>query len=300
MGCDPAAYDSSNCIAEHFVRNNNGGGIAFIGNSRYGWYMYGSYDTYSMGYDVHFFKSLFQENLYHLGAAFSDHKNNGYQDNPGNDYYKYIFTELTLLGDPELPIWTDSPMSFTVTHPDQLPVGTSSFTVSVSSGGSPVNQAYVCLWKGTEVYLTGFTDSNGVITFDVTSTSPGTLLVTVTKQNYLPYKGSTTVMNQRPNLLIGPITGQLFGVSTEIKNIGNASASHIIWNIKIDGGLILSGKTMNGTFTALDVNDTQLIKDVPIIGLGAVTITITVSAEGIPDITKTANGFVFVIFVKAG
>ena len=40
MGCDPAAYDVSNCIAEHFVRNNNGGGIAFVGNSRYGWYEY--------------------------------------------------------------------------------------------------------------------------------------------------------------------------------------------------------------------------------------------------------------------
>ena len=38
MGCDPAAFDVTNCIAEHFVRNSNGGGIAFIGNSRYGWY----------------------------------------------------------------------------------------------------------------------------------------------------------------------------------------------------------------------------------------------------------------------
>ena len=62
-----AAYDVSNCIAEHYVQNSNGGGIAFIGNSRYGWYYAGSFDTLSMGYDIQFFESIFQDNLYKLG-----------------------------------------------------------------------------------------------------------------------------------------------------------------------------------------------------------------------------------------
>jgi len=299
MGCDPAAYDSDS-IAEHFVRNNNGGGVGFIGNSRYGWYMYASYDTYSMGFDEHFFKSLFQGNFYHLGTAFSNHKDNGYQDSPGDEYYQYIYTELTLLGDPELPIWTENPQSLTVIHPSQVPVGTSSFTVQATSGGSPISQAAVCLWKGTEVYMTGSTDSTGTITFDVTPASPGTLSVTVTKHNYIPYQGSAMVMNQRPKLSIGPITGRLLGVSAEIQNTGNASASHVVWNIKVDGGFILSGKTMNGTITTIAVNGTRRITDIPLIGLGAVTITITISADGVPEITKTANGFVFAIFVKMG
>jgi hypothetical protein len=186
MGCDPAAYDVNECIAEHFVQNSNGGGIAFIGNSRYGWYNYGTYDTLSMGYDVHFFKSLFQEGLYNLGVAFSDHKNDGYQDYPGDEYYQYIFTELTLLGDPELPIWTENPTSLTVSHPGALPVGTSSFYVTVSSGGSPLNQAYVCLWKGTEVYQRGYTDATGNVSFTVSPTTAGTMNITVTKHNYIP------------------------------------------------------------------------------------------------------------------
>ena len=198
MGCDPAAYDVANCIAEHFVRNSNGGGIAFIGNSRYGWYEYGTYDTLSMGYDVHFFKSLFQENLYHLGAAFSDHKNDGYQDYPGDEYYQYCYTELTLLGDPELPVWTENPMSLTVTHPSQLPVGTSSFTVSVTAAGSPVNQAYVCLWKGTEIYQRGSTDATGNVTFTVSPLTGGSMNVTVTKHNYLPNESTAQVTNLPP------------------------------------------------------------------------------------------------------
>jgi len=396
MGCDPAAYDVSNCIAEHFVRNSNGGGVAFIGNSRYGWYNSGQYNTLSMGYDVRFFRSLFQENLYNLGAAFSDHRNDVMQSHPGDDYYQYIYTELTLLGDPELPVWTESPMSLNVTHPSQLPVGSSSFTISITSNGDPVSQAYVCLWKGTEVYLTGSTDSNGGITFDVTSSSSGTMLVTVTKQNYLPYEGSATVIGGsnnppatpatpagpitgitnvsytyttnttdpdgdqvwykwefglyttdwfgpyasgaqaqasyawtipgtyevkvrakdqigyesdwsnglmvtiselKPNLTIGPITGGLLGVFTELKNIGNASATNITWNITLADGLIFSGRTQTGTVTTLSVNSTKIIEDSPILGLGAVTITVKISADGIPEKSKTANAFVFLIFI---
>jgi len=300
MGCDPAAYDVSNCIGEHFVRNSNGGGVAFIGNSRYGWYNYGQYNTLSMEYDVHFFKSLFQENLYNLGAAFSAHKNDVMASNPGDEYYQYCYTELTLLGDPELPVWTENPMSLSVTHPSQLPLGSSPFIISVTENGSPVDQAYVCLWKGTEVYLTGFTDSAGEITLNVIPTSLGTMSVTVTKQNYLPYNGSATVVqgSNKPDLTIGPISGGLLGISTEIQNIGKASATKITWNITLDGGLILLGHKMTGTLATLDVNSTKIIKNSPILGFGIVTITVKVKADGVPEKTKTAYGFVFLIYIR--
>ena len=393
MGCDPTAYDESNCIAEHFVRDSNGGGVAFIGNSRYGYYYPGQYNTLSMKYDVYFFKSLFQDNIYKLGAAFSDHKNDAYQNDAT---YKYCFTELTLLGDPELPIWKENPIPFTVTYPNQLPVGPSSFTVSVTSGGNPVNQAYVCLWKGTDVYLTGSTNSAGVLTVNLSPSTSGTMYVTVTKQNYLPYEGSVSVINGdnnppqspatpdgpttgeinieytyttsttdpdndsvwyqwrfgsyttdwlgpyasgaqaqapytwtsqgayevkvkakdqyefesgwssgllvtitelRPNIAIGTITGGLLGISTEITNTGDASASNVIWEISVDGDFIVTGQTISGTLPTLSVNGTARIEDRPVLGFGQVTITIKVKADGVPEVTKTTNGFIFFIFV---
>jgi hypothetical protein len=393
MGCDPAAYDQSNCIGEHFVRNSNGGGVAFIGNSRYGWYYGGSYDTLSMGYDVHFFKSIFDENFYKLGAAFSDHKNDGLENNAVS---KYCFTELTLLGDPELPIWKENPISMTMTHPNQLPVGSSSFTVSVSSGSNPVNQAYVCLWKGTDVYVTGTTNSAGEIIFNLSPTSPGTMYVTVTKQNYLPYEGSATVVggdnnppqkpaipngpvkgginieytyttsttdpdqgqvwyqwkfglyttnwfgpytsgtqaqtqftwtilgtyevkvkakdqngyesewsspllvtitDLKPLLTIGTINGGLLAVTTDIKNIGEADATNIVWKITVDGNFIHSGQTILGTIASLGVSNTASIENTPVLGFGNVIITVKVSADGVPEVIKTVNGFVFFIFV---
>jgi len=202
MGCDPAAYDVSNCIAEHFVRDNNGGGIAFVGNSRYGWYNYGQYNTLSMEYDVRFFRSIFQESLFNLGTAFSDHKNDVMAGHSGSSIYQYIYTELTLLGDPELPIWTENPSAFVVSHPLSLPLGSSSFTVHVETAtGTDVANAYVCLWKGNEVYQRGFTSSTGNATFTVSPVTAGSMNITVTKHNIIPSQSTAQVAggNLPPN-----------------------------------------------------------------------------------------------------
>lgn len=393
MGCDPAAYDVSNCIAEHFVQNSNGGGIAFIGNSRYGWFQSGSVNSLSMLFDTYFFRSIFQGNLYNLGAAFSDHKNDGYQN---DNYYKYIYTELTLLGDPELPIWTENPIALDAAFSTQISIGTSDFTVTVTSGGNPVNQASVCLWKGDEIYQTGYTDSAGQITFSISPSTRGSMFVTITKHNYLPFQGSTlviggnnnpphippkpdgtvtgqfnteytystrttdpendqiyykwswgniegdwmgpyasgatistthtwpaggiyqvkvkakdifdsesdwspslfvTIIGPKANLTIGTFTGGLLKVSTGIKNIGEMPATKIQWSLNITGGFILSGKTISGSIATLDVNTSESLLDSPILGFGKVTITVKVTADGIPEMEKTAQGFVLLFYV---
>jgi hypothetical protein len=393
MGCDPAAYDSSNCIGEHFVQNSNGGGVAFIGNSRYGWYYVGSTNTLSMGYDIEFFKAIFKDNLYNLGAAFSNHKNEGVDS---SQVSKYCFTELTLLGDPELPIWKENPINMIVTYPTSVTVSASSFTVSVSSGGSPVNQASVCLWKGTDVYLTGTTNSAGQVTFSIAPSSGGTMYVTVIKQNYLPYEGSTiiqdgtntqpqkpitptepangginieytyttsttdpdqdqvwyqwqfgsyttnwfgpypsgaqtqtqytwtipgtyeikvkakdqnqyesewssplfvTITDLKPLLTIGTVKGGLFAITSELNNIGEGRATNVVWTITVDGNFILSGQTLSGTMSSLDVNSTATIKNSPILGFGNAIITVKAKADGVPEVIKTVDGFIFFIYI---
>jgi|GEM_PF-746722 len=189
MGCDPASYDVGACIAEHYVRNTHGGGLAFIGNSRYGWFNPGYYNTLSMGYDQAFFHSLFIEHYYILGQAFTDHKNDAVHN---DNYYHYIFTELTLLGDPQLPIWTATPRALTVTHPATVPAGISSYTVHVTNNTTPLSNATVCLWKPNNIYQTSTTNQNGNATFTINATI-GILNVTVTKHNYLPNITTTTI-----------------------------------------------------------------------------------------------------------
>ena len=194
IGCWAEAFDFSNCIAEHFVRDTNGGGVGFVGNTRYGWY-YQTYDDYaSLRYDRYFFRSFFNQDHYILGDLFSDHKMDAYFSMTQDDLNKYIFTELNLLGDPGLFIWTDDPVGLSTTHPSSIQTGTSSFTVHVEDSlGTDVENAYVCLWKGSEVYLTNYTDSSGDVTFSPSPTTAGLMMVTVTKKDYIPEISNVTV-----------------------------------------------------------------------------------------------------------
>ena len=206
IGCWAAAYEYDNCIAEHFVRDNDGGGVGFVGNTRYGWY-YRGYDDYaSLRYDRYFFRSFFIQNHYKLGELFSDHKVDAYFSMDQDDLNKYIFSEIILLGDPELPIWMENPTNFDVTHDTEIYVGSSSFSVHVEdSEGGNIGNAYVCLWKDDEVYLRNYTDSSGDITFNISPSTEGNMSVTVTKKDFVPYENSVKVIsNQPPNVPSDP------------------------------------------------------------------------------------------------
>ena len=127
---------------------------------------------------------------------------------------------FNLLGEPEMPIWTDTPKIFTVTHPDIIPIGTSSFTVHVENSTAPVNQAYVCLWKGEEVYEREYTDATGDAVLTVSPATDGEMYVTVTKHNYLPYEGGIEVTQ-----FLGSTNPASEGLENERKTMGVAEGS---------------------------------------------------------------------------
>ncbi|UCD76105.1 MAG: hypothetical protein JSV91_04115, partial [Phycisphaerales bacterium] len=193
LGCWAAAYDATTCIGEAFVQDTNGGGLAFVGNSRYGWYYQYQDVGLSFTFDRYFFRSLFPQGYYVLGDCFSDHKNDVYISDV---YLQYIFTELNLLGDPTVPIWTEDPLALTVIHDDTLNLGQSTdFQVEVRSGGSGVGSATVCLWLEGDLYEIGTTDAGGVATFPgLTPGTTGTMYVTACKHNYLPEESEATVI----------------------------------------------------------------------------------------------------------
>ncbi|RKY93938.1 MAG: hypothetical protein DRQ06_05985, partial [Candidatus Hydrothermota bacterium] len=79
LGCWSNAFDYSDAISEHFiVYNSNRAGVAYIGNTRYGWYNSGNYNTLSMKYDREWWKSLFNYDKYILGQTLADSRNRNY------------------------------------------------------------------------------------------------------------------------------------------------------------------------------------------------------------------------------
>jgi hypothetical protein len=179
-------------IAEHWVNDTNGGGIGFEGNDHYGWGSYSGQGP-SDEYDERFFKAIFGSDYYHQAQAHGEGKDMLVSSAKGDSYMRYCHYELNMIGDAELPYWTGTPSEITVDHPATLPTGESAFEVHVSSGGADVEGAKVCLWKGDEVYLVDSTGSSGYVTFYPAPSTVGTMYVTVTGENCLPYEGSATV-----------------------------------------------------------------------------------------------------------
>ncbi|MDI6840480.1 MAG: C25 family cysteine peptidase, partial [bacterium] len=202
ISCFCGAVDEvagGDCFAEHFINNPNGGGIASIMNSRYG---YGTPPELgpSECIDLAFYKKLFNDGLYHLGEAHAASKDayvTASQSGQWPEYWRYCLYELNLFGDPELPMWTDEPKSLAVEHLPTIPVGQTWFEVTVSSDNVPVKSALVCVMKEEDnVYAIGYTNENGVATMNLPTppTSIGTLYATVTAHNFLPYEGNIQVV----------------------------------------------------------------------------------------------------------
>ncbi len=200
LGCHASAWDHSTSLSETFMRLTGGAGISFTGNTRYGWYNPGYYNTLSALYDIRWWHVLFTDNEYHVGETLTAHKNDYY---PGDNYYKYIFTELNLLGEPMMPLWTDDPAALSVTYDDSIPVGSQSYSVNVKKSGANLSGALVCLWKGAEVYVYGSTNASGNAAFTINPTTAGNMFVTATAQNCLPHEGEAAVETGGPPTVTG-------------------------------------------------------------------------------------------------
>jgi hypothetical protein len=198
-GCWPAAIDHD-CIAEHFVNNPDGGGVAFVGNSRYGWGSPGNPGWgYSERFDEEFFKCLFEDGVYHAGYTLAVSKAAYVVFAGQENVYRWCEYEINLLGDPEMPIWTDTPQPLVVTHADEVPVGGCPFPVTVIGEAGPMAGALVCVMQDTSVYETGLTDNNGQILLNVSTTDPSSPVhITVTARDSIPYEGTASVVSDEP------------------------------------------------------------------------------------------------------
>ena len=221
LGCWTSAFDYSS-VSEAFVNSPNGGGVAYIGNSSYGW---GSPGNPGFGisdrFDNRFFHCLFKEDDFNLGEALSLAKLHFIPYSREKNVYRWHQYQLNLLGDPELPVWTDIPETLYVSHPQSIPIDTSRILITVRDGsGIPIRDALVCLMKGTESYARGYTDASGSIYLDAEPAGAGLFDLTVSAHNYLPFETTIPVISGPYVNFSGWIIDDLLGNSDGIANPG--------------------------------------------------------------------------------
>ncbi len=242
IGCWTGAFDFSS-ISEAFVNSPQGGGVAYIGNSSYGWGSPGNPGFgYSDRFDSRFFYSLLKEDNFHLGVALSLAKAHFIPYSREKNVYRWHQYQLNLLGDPELPVWTEIPETLSVAHPQSIPLGNAQILITVKDRQtqSPIKDALVCLMKQNESYASGYTDASGSIFLAVNPQTTGNFDLTVSGHNYLPFETTIPVVSGSYvnfnrwliNDIFGnndqiPNPGESILLTTIIKNCGNVNANNI-------------------------------------------------------------------------
>ncbi len=302
LGCWTAAFDFSS-IGEAFVKNIGGGGIAFVGNSSYGW---GSPGNPGFGisdiFDSRFFYSLLVEENYHIGTALSMCKAHFIPYSREKNVYRWHQYQLNLLGDPEMMVWTAIPESLIVAAPQSIPLGNSSilFAVQDKNTGTPVENALVCLMKGSESYASGYTDASGQVFLDANPASMGNCDLTVTAHNYIPLETTIPVVTgpfvNYQGWIINDSLGNADGIANPneiillsliLKNDGNAVANNINITLRTQDPNATIGDSTE-YLSVLNAADSTCLDNAFSINIGNTTNAHTISFElEVDEATRT-------------
>jgi len=176
VNCASAAFDRS-CLMERFIQNANGGSVISIGSSR------ASYPLNANNYQQEFTYQLYCQPAYRIGDLVSLSRAPFVGSTWSNTVDRWTFFNYTLLGDPSLPVWSEAPVSPTVSAPGSLNTGDQMVLVNVTDGVTPLENIVVCLAKDGEDYIYEVTDSNGDVNLSFTPVSDGDAVLTVSGPN---------------------------------------------------------------------------------------------------------------------
>ena len=217
------------CLSEAFIRNPNSGVVAYLGCSREGWSKHGSNlldGSYS--YEKEYYKSLFNNskrfhNYAEIVAISKMQKINGCGSD-GKD--RWLQLGLNPLGDPEMPVYTQTPVEF-----DSCAISFIESGIAVNTG---TDNCTICVMS---------TEDNGASYYDVRNYVGSALFygidqditVCITKHNYVP-----KIVNIRPviNIQNEHILDSRLYIADKV-NIG----SHVTDSIPIGNVVFESGTT---------------------------------------------------------
>jgi hypothetical protein len=196
MACSTNAFDSSTggtsdpCLSESLIRNGESGVIAYLGCSRYGWGYYGARLGVSLQYESQFYKNLFsqsfEEKNFGLIVAISKYAMVSFSNSYNAS--RWVQFGLNPIGDPEMPIFTTTPLSF-----DDLIVKNESDGISIST---KVSGCRICAMSSKDngnSYYKVFDNVDSIFLSEI----PEECSICITKQNYIPrIYNVTCIQNQ--------------------------------------------------------------------------------------------------------
>ncbi len=193
ISCWIGWLDGCECCGDAWLNSPNGGGFGAF-NARYGWGSYVAGYGPSEVLSRYFYEEMWFNDDYQLGVA---HLMASDMMCPfSEEIDDWCVKEYNLFGEPELPMWFIEASDLDVLHPASISEA-GNVTVNVTSCGSDVSGARVCLQKGDwqtgEVYEVGLTDESGNATLYVSPATSGTISVVAWARDYISCQGSIDV-----------------------------------------------------------------------------------------------------------
>jgi Peptidase family C25 len=171
--CSTGQPDDVDSLAEISVIDENGGAVAYVGNTRYSWI--GTGDNYEQ-----FFWCMLRANG-RVGPAAGMRL--------ATDGVSSVWTSYaqTLYGDPALRVWNHVPKQLDVRHPSRIPIR-ELLPFEVLIDGKPVRDARVTV-RGKDVFLSKKTSPEGRVAFELPAEAQE-LEVTVTSREGMTYRAT--------------------------------------------------------------------------------------------------------------
>jgi len=247
-GCNCGDFTYNDCILEKMVKIDNFA-VAVVGNSRYGWFNEGQTEGPAAHLHREMVDALYNEKMNHIGAAFAEAKiqTAPWVTAPGQweeGALRWNFYDLNILGDPVLGVWTDEPIDIQTNYQDAIPIGVPLTTVSVTSGGQPMENFSCTIIKDDIIYGMGYTDAAGTaeIIFDPVFSNVGDAILVVSGYNCLPATYQISIIPNDGAYVIytsheiddsqgnnnGEVDfGESIDLNMEIENVGSVMAEDV-------------------------------------------------------------------------
>jgi uncharacterized repeat protein (TIGR01451 family) len=251
VNCSSAAIDYDS-FGEEMLLVPGQGAVAYIGCTNV------DFPSSADVFTTEFYRVLFEEPGRTVGDAYfaSEAANAPEAGWEADNVNRFLATTMVLLGEPGMVVWQGTPGDLDLSFNASPSLGAQEFVVTVTSNGSPVAGASVCVQKLDEVYVVAQTGANGAVTIPFWPQTTGAFQVTATSGQHRPAMEEGTVGTGTGSQLVledfviyddgthgssgngnGRIeVGETIRLAVPVRNAGNQTAQSVNVTLSLDEG----------------------------------------------------------------
>ncbi len=246
LGAGDLVYSGTDCYAEELLNKENGGAVADIMNTRFGWGRPPRLGPSEL-IDLSFYSYVFNDSVYILGMAHTLALSGWVPIARVDSIYRYCIYDNTVFGDPSLFMWQDEPGILNVFYPEHIDPQDTLFMVF-----SSMPETRVILTGQNHIMIDTLINSYAELYIGDTLNNGDTITIVFLKENFIPAMGQIIVKEDGLSILPGNLwfrdnnnspvinPGDTVFAGIVVKNTGLVTANSVYLKVtSLDSGALL-------------------------------------------------------------